>query len=132
MGWVGREITAFETPKSVGDSDWNQGKTRVLKSFVDDLEDGEFVYYAAIENSLDDGSVEVFAAITIMLLDDGWISTKEMTEHYGPVASNPPKEILDLLTPLPKDGSELAREWRQECYENLGIKLPKENPLKPV
>lgn len=43
---------------------------------------------------------------------------KDMGESMGPGERACPRRILDQLTPL-KEGDEYAREWRQDCYDNL-------------
>lgn len=52
---------------------------------------------------------------------------KEITEDMGPVQTNAPAKMLDLLDKLAPNPTGYAAEWRARCRENLKAK-PKTKP----
>ena len=83
--------------------------TRVLKSCMRGS-----VYYAAIELE-ENGEKQTTAYVVLTRQNKDGFGTKFMSETVGPVESNCPLSILNLLTPI---DSKYANEWRKRCREN--------------
>lgn len=83
-------------------------------------------WYAAVR---DNGTGEVFALVYLIqrCRGDYNFGVKEMDETVGPVQSECPERILDLLTPTE---FEWANEWRARCRANAAAKAatPKVKP----
>jgi len=47
--------------------------------------------------------------------------TKWLDESMGPVESECPERILELLTPTPHD-NHWSRAWRQRCWDNITVR----------
>lgn len=78
-------------------------------------------YYAAAERIEDDNARSVFAIVclTFERLDapnGHTFGYKDITEHMGPVESDCPASILDLLSPIE---GESPNEWRARCRANI-------------
>ena len=141
MGWTSYHATHYKNGKidrkAECDAYWleglNRGHFEVLKSRMVGT-----VYYAAVKPlkrrvASDDRWFDeyvdipkeeqyVFAAITLTSVDSKSyynFSYKDMDETCGPCYNDCPKSILDLLTPT---NSELAKQWRQACYDNTKAK----------
>jgi hypothetical protein len=73
------------------------------------------VFYAAVRTS---ATGEVWAMVVLMQRARGRANfgCKPMDETVGPNAYDAPAKVLDALTPT---DYEYAREWRQQCRENL-------------
>ena len=55
--------------------------------------------------------------------DDMNFGYKDMDENCGPIESECPKRLLDMLT---ETNNKYALEWRKRCYENARIKASKQ------
>lgn len=78
-------------------------------------------YYAAAERIEADDARSVFAIVCLTFTrpnarDGQGFGYKDMTEHMGPVESDCPASILDLLTPI---GGEWPNAWRERCRANI-------------
>lgn len=86
---------------------------------------GMRVYYAAIEHVRHEKSERiVFAAVCLIRYNprdrEGYIfGYKDMDETVGPIESDCPERILDLLTPTEYP---YAQAWRARCRENLATR----------
>lgn len=93
-------------------------------------------YYVAVEATPKDGNPQVFAAIILTRTDrDGWWYYKDMDETMGPVESQCPKTILNLLSPTTSD---YAQQWRERCHQwhrrprpKIGDKVRLREPWEP-
>lgn len=86
-------------------------KMRVLKSSMVGR-----TYYAAVENTYQDGSSEVWAAVILTstsMREHYNFAYKAMDETMGPGESECPIGILKLLS---NTDSEYALDWRKRCY----------------
>lgn len=54
---------------------------------------------------------------------------KEITESMGPVQSNAPKKMLDMLDKLAPEPNGYAKEWRERCRANLASKGKTRKPV---
>lgn len=72
-------------------------------------------YYAALEH---DGVVTATVCLIRYIPGDDLYNfgTKWLDEDMGPVESDCPKGILELLTPT---DSEYALKWRKRCWDNI-------------
>ncbi len=78
------------------------------------------VYYAAVEQLLDDREREVFALVCLVRYNprdrEGYVfGYKDMVEGMGPNEADCPEAILDLLTPTKHP---YAIGWRARCRAN--------------
>ncbi len=78
-------------------------------------------YYGAAERVEAGGARSVFAIVCLTFTrpdarDGHTFGYKDMTEHMGPVESDCPVSILDLLTPIKGDW---PNNWRARCRANL-------------
>lgn len=78
----------------------------------------------------------IFAAVMLIDQSGGEFGYKDMDESMGPVQSDCPARILNLLTPL-EDIERItgrsqgyAVEWRKRCRDNLAAKRPPKLPVK--
>jgi hypothetical protein len=126
MGWLYMtSLAGHAGPRQYLDAQFtyeNAGVTsRVLRSALV----GMRVYYAAIEHIRAGTSErEVWAAVCLVRYNprdrDGYIfGYKDMEESMGPVESDCPEPILDLLTPTDK---EYALQWRTRCRESAAAR----------
>ncbi|MGO8847819.1 MAG: DUF6927 domain-containing protein [Methylocella sp.] len=94
--------------------------SRVLRSALVKMR----VYYAAVEQLLaDTGKREVWGAVCLVAYNprdrEGYIfGYKDMSESCGPIESDCPDAILDLLTPT---AHPYAQEWRARCRDNAAM-----------
>lgn len=129
MGWTynhrGSGISVSEHLMDSGVFKWSDDAPctyKVLKTALVKLK----TFYAAIECiNKTTGERRVFAAIILIHMinrgrDYHNFGYKDMDETCGPVESECPASILDLLTPT---DSEYAQEWRERCRENLQSKM---------
>jgi hypothetical protein len=70
-------------------------------------------FYGAIRDNKDNS---VSAVVVLTEYKDGNFCYKDMGECSGPVKSNCPAGILNILTPT---DDKYAIEWRERCRENL-------------
>ncbi len=54
---------------------------------------------------------------------------KEITEGMGPVQSDAPKKMLDMLDKLAPNPQGYAKEWRERCRANLASKGKTRKPV---
>ena len=78
-------------------------------------------YYAAAERIEANGARAVFAIICLTFTrpnarDGHTFGYKDMTEHAGPVESDCPASILDLLTPIE---GKWPNDWRDRCRASI-------------
>ncbi len=126
MGWLYmKSFNGYSGPRQYLDAQFTYDnpklRSRVLRSTLDP---GMRVYYAAVEHRRGDDGSEVFAAVCLVDWNprdpEGYIfGYKDMTEQMGPVESNCPEAILDLLTPTT---NAYALAWRQRCRANAGAR----------
>ncbi len=76
---------------------------------------GNKVIYAAM---IDKETNAIFAAVFMYHYNKRYkeLLYKIETEHCGPIETNCPKKILNLLTPL-DPSEEYAKAWRMQCME---------------
>lgn len=84
-----------------------RGTSRVLRSAVVKWR----TYYAAVEEIVGE-TRRVYAVVCLLSFTRTEFGYKDMSEDMGPVESDCPKAILDLLTPT---DSKYAQEWRERC-----------------
>lgn len=116
MGWTSVRYNKRE--KSI-DILWYQMGLGFKRDVLAHSMVGSTFYAAVNRNGL------VFAMVVITRRDrDGWFSYKEMTEFEGPNEAKCPKKILNLLSPITREGDSgrWAQEWRERCYANLAAK----------
>ena len=120
MGWTTTHKPAGQSASAFLREHFNE-ETETLRWEMLDIAIIEFrTAYAAIRKT-DKTTGESLVFGVVCLLDYrpsdeynfGW---KEIEESMGPVESDCPARILDLLTPT---ASEFAIEWRARCRENL-------------
>lgn len=87
------------------------GKRVVLDSAICNFK----TYYAAVQHTKPDGTIEVWAAVTLLSYHGSEFCYKDMCETMGPTESTCPARILDLLTPT---DHEYAIAWRERCRAN--------------
>lgn len=78
--------------------------------------------YIAYEQTWPDGRREVRAIVCELMYrpnDHCNFGYKDVDEEMGPIHANCPERILRLLTPTENEN---ARQWRQECWENLRVR----------
>jgi hypothetical protein len=106
MGWTGT-FTDAPAAELITDELEYGGRHRVIKR------SGR---YYAVE---DIATGEVFAVVGLSSRREGWVYTKLVDEGMGPNERACPKSILNLLTPT---DSEYAKNWREECRQELARK----------
>ena len=120
MGWTSYHATHYKNGKvdrkAEIDAMWNNDPNfEVVKSSMVGS-----TYYGAIKR---DATVFGVVFLTSTDMKDYFnFSYKDMDETCGPYQHDCPKGILDLLTPT---ASELANEWRKNCYAKH---MEKKNP----
>jgi hypothetical protein len=115
MSWTGvQSLDSHKDPREYLDAFFESQQMLVLASTTLFNE----VYYAAVE-CIDPTTEQpsVFAAICLYRCKpndpQGFIfEYKDMSDDEGPVASDCPAAILDLLTPTT---NETSNEWRERC-----------------
>lgn len=125
MGWLYMQsLDGFANPKAYLDDqftyDRNGSAARVLRSQV---VDGR-VYYAAVELAKPSEPRAIIALVCLVAHNprdpEGYIfGYKDMDEGMGPVESDCPEAILDLLTPTTRP---YALEWRARCRANAAMR----------
>jgi len=119
MGWdgtpVGRNIKTLDylTFEYNKQSNWT-----VVAAGQGQRRGGESVYYHAIQNQ----KGEVFAVVTLVKRNNGWLYKKTMGEDEGPGQSDCPRKVFEALTPTT---SQWANEWRERVAERLANPQPK-------
>ena len=121
MGWLSMPDTGrFATPRAYLDDQFtyvrDDHRLTVLRSSMVGS-----TYYGAAARIESDGARTVFAIVCLTFsrpaARDGYtFGYKDMTEHMGPVESDCPAGILDLLTAV--EGT-WPNEWRTRCRANL-------------
>ncbi len=121
MGWLYMQsLDGFASPKAYLDAQFsyqrNGSAARVLRSALA----GGRVYYAAVELVKPSEPREVIALVCLVDYNprdsEGYIfGYKDMDEGMGPVESDCPEAILDLLTPTTRP---YAIAWRARCRAN--------------
>ena len=91
------------------------GVTVVAKNFHDENTWGES--YIALKNKNEKKAS--CCLVTIFEKNEYGIGNKEMTDSMGPCYYHASREVLDSLG---KPKGEFAKEWRDECYKELGRK----------
>lgn len=89
------------------------------------------VFYAAVETvNKETGERRVWAAVIKVhqTRGDYGFCYKDMDETMGPVYTDCPAKILDLLTPT---DNEYANEWRARCRRNLEVAAERKNGIAP-
>lgn len=115
MGW-----SSLNKPKWITTKEWVKSNFTSENYEVVDIAAKLTEVYAAIKNKK---TQEVFAVILLVQHTRGYynFSYKSMDEFAGPGATNCPKKILDLLSPLTKenDPNGWAENWRMKCWEKI-------------
>ncbi len=115
MGW-----SSLNKPKWITTKEWVKSNFTSEDYEVVDIAAKLTEVYAAIRNTK---TQEVFAVILLVHHTRGYynFSYKSMDEFAGPRATNCPKKILELLSPLTKenDPNGWAENWRMKCWEKI-------------
>ncbi len=115
MGWSSLYKPKHETTREWVKSNYSSEDYEVIDVAAKLTE-----VYAAVKNKK---TQEVFALILLVHHSRGYhnFSYKSMDEFCGPGATNCPKRILELLTPLTKenDPNGWAEKWRNDCWNKL-------------
>ena len=132
MGWLYmRSLGSHAGPRQYLDAqftfDQPGARCRVLRSALLRLR----TYYAAIERVFENGDRSVSAIVCLVRYNpndrEGYVfGYKDMDEVMGPVESECPEAILDLLTPT---NGEYALAWRARCRANAACQ--RERSVKP-
>ncbi len=121
MGWTvthktpGTSVRAFFEDEF--HSDWPDGRIGRVIDCAAFLHEA----YVAFEVTYPDGRRKEVSAI-VCLLKQGQsayynnFGYKDMSEDMGPIASNCPERILNLLTPT---DNKYALSWRKRCRDNI-------------
>ena len=122
MGWLYmRSIGPNSGPRQYLDAqftfDQPEARCRVLRSALLRLR----TYYAAVERVIADCDRSVSAVVCLVRYNpndrEGYVfGYKDMDEGMGPVESECPEAILDLLTPTTRPD---ALAWRARCRTNV-------------
>lgn len=125
MGWLYMQsLSGFASPKAYLDDQFTYssgGSTaRMLRSEVV----GGRVYYAAVEMLKPSEPRQVFALVCLVDHnprdpEDYVFGYKDMSEDMGPIESDCPAAILDLLTPTTR---QYALDWRARCRANAALR----------
>ena len=124
MGW-----TTFNKPKNISPSDYfrNSFASEPNHELLDIAIVKRMTAYMAVRLK-DTG--EVIALVYLLTYNRSWdnFGYKDMSEFAGPVQSECPKRILELLTPLSNDGgssNDWAMNWRARCWANINTRSSK-------
>lgn len=122
MGW-----TTFNKPKHISPSDYfrNQFKNEPNYELLDIAIVKRMTAYMAVRLK---STGEVYALVYLLTYSNSWdnFGYKDMSEFAGPVMSECPKRILELLTPLSdSEDNDYARNWRERCWANINNRSSK-------
>jgi hypothetical protein len=111
MGW-----TTYHRPK--GETDREHFQRELLARNGDEIVQCATVnnvFYAAVRTAT---TGEVWGLVVLMQRTSGHenFGCKPIDEFMGPIAYDAPAKVLDALTPT---DNTYAREWRQQCRDNL-------------
>lgn len=121
MGWL--YMQSFDDhsgPRQYLDAQFTYSRNGVLSRVLRSSLRGGKVYYAAVEMIRPDSPREVFALVCLVDHNprdsEGYVfGYKDMDEGMGPVESDCPADILDMLTPTSRP---YAIAWRERCRVN--------------
>ena len=135
MGWLYmRSLGIHAGPREYLDAQFAfenaESRCRVLFSALVRLR----TYYAAVERVQADGDRKVAAVVCLVRYNpndrEGYVfGYKDMEEAMGPVESECPGAILDLLTPTE---SPYALKWRARCRARADGRRPRPRPGQTV
>ena len=116
MGW-----SSLYKPKHITTREWVKSNYNSENFEIIDVAAKLTEVYAAVKNRK---TGEVYALILLVHHNSKSyynFSYKSMDEFCGPVATNCPRRILELLTPLTKenDPNGWAEKWRNDCWNKL-------------
>lgn len=122
MGWI-----TFNKPKHISPSDYfrDSFKNEPNHELLDIAIVKRMTAYMAVR--LKDTN-EVIALVYLLTYSNSWdnFGYKDMSEFAGPVQSECPKRILELLTPLSdSEDNNWARNWRERCWAKINDKASK-------
>jgi hypothetical protein len=124
MGW-----TTFNKPKHISPSDYFRDafKHEPNHELLDIAIVKRMTAYMAVRLK-DTG--EVIALVYMLTYSRTWdnFGYKDMSEFAGPVQSECPKRILELLTPLPDNddsSTTWAKNWRERCWAKINNRTSK-------
>lgn len=121
MGWLTmRDTGRFANARAYLDDQFTYARPDHRLTVVKSSMVGS-TYYAAAERIEDDNARSVFAIVCLTFMrlnarNGHTFGYKDMTEHMGPVESDCPASILDLLSPIE---GEWPNEWRARCRANI-------------
>ena len=113
MGWIGYTATQFK----YGKVDLVAEIRNYLEEYDEkilDIECVNDVVYASLLENDKLGNSKTRGYVFVTSVDDDFFNFFEMCEEMGPVVSECPNRILDLLSPT---NEESALAWRSRCRE---------------
>lgn len=121
MGWLYMQsFDGHSGPRQYLDAQFTYSSNGVVSRVLRSSLRGGKVYYAAIEMTRPGKPREVFALVCLVDHNprdpEGYVfGYKDMDEGMGPVESDCPVDILDMLTPTDRP---YAIAWRERCRVN--------------
>jgi hypothetical protein len=122
MGW-----TTFNKPKHISPSDYfrDSFSHEPNHELLDIAIVKRMTAYMAVRIK---STGEVIAFVYLLTYSKSWdnFGYKDMSEFAGPVQSECPKRILELLTPLSdSEDNTWAKNWRERCWAKINNRASK-------